>query len=512
MEEIVLDGESLTMALVDRFLSDDLAVALSAAAMERVEACHRFCRRLAEGEEAVYGVNTGFGQFARTRIEKGKLTDLQVNLLRSHAVGMGEYLEPEVVRLMMLLRLNSLLRGHSGVSTETVRLLGDVLNRGIVPAVPRYGSVGASGDLAPLAHVALALVGEGRVFHRGELKDSSLALQAEGLRPLTLQPKEGLALINGTQLMSSLAARELLRMRNLLKSAMVAAAMGLEAVEATDRVFDEKIARLKGHPGVAVVAAGFRKLLEGSQIVSSHRNCTRVQDPYSFRCLPQVLGAVADMLGWVEGWVEKEMNASTDNPLLFADDGEVLSGGNFHGEHMAFALDALALAAAETASMAERRIDKLLDNDNPRLPQCLISDPGLNSGLMVTQYLAAALVAENRVLAHPASVDSIPTSAGFEDHVSMGSIAGLKLARVVENTTKVLAVEAICAAQALDFLCPLEPGRGTGPARELIRNQVPFIERDTALPDFLQAVEAMISAGEMVAAAERAVGDLLEGG
>jgi len=500
----------LTLPQVDRFLAGGVEVEVSPEARRRVEECHRFCLQVADGARPAYGVNTGFGRFARTRIDQESLGQLQLNLLRSHAVGLGELLPSEVVRLMMLLRLNSLVKGYSGVSPAAVDLLLAFLNRDIIPVVPAYGSVGASGDLAPLAHMALPLVGEGEVIYRGEQMPASEALSREGLEAIVLGPKEGLALINGTQMMSAFALRESLRLRRLVKSSMIAAAMALEAAQATDRVFDERIARLKGHPGPALVAAGFRRLLEGSEVIASHRDCERVQDPYSFRCLPQVLGAVADTLGWVERWVEREVNAATDNPLLFAETEEVLSGGNFHGEHMAFALDALAVAAAETASMAERRIDKLLDSDNPALPSCLVREPGLNSGLMVAQYLAAALVSENKVLCHPASVDSIPTSAGFEDHVSMGSIAALKVAKVVDNAFTVVGVELVCAAQALDFLAPLEPGRGTAVARECLRREVPFLESDQVLRGHLEQARRLAAEGDLVEEVEKVVGDLLE--
>ncbi|MCI0452554.1 MAG: aromatic amino acid lyase, partial [Candidatus Latescibacteria bacterium] len=335
------------------------------------------------------------------------------------------------------------------------------------------------------------------------------ALRAAGVKPLVLRAKEGLALINGTQFMAAQAARETLRARRLVKTAMGAAAMSLEAYQATDRVFDARLHALKRHPGQARVAEGFRKVLADSAVVASHKECDRVQDPYSFRCLPQVLGAVVDTLAWVESWVEREVNSVTDNPIIFPEDGDALSGGNFHGEHMAIALDALAIAGSEIASIAERRVDQLMSGDGDKVPRCLIKNPGLNSGFMIAQYLAAALVSENKVHAHPASVDTIPTSMGFEDHVSMGSIGALKLSRVLDNVTRVVAIELLCGAQALDFHEGLAPGRGTQEARTAVREVVPFVDHDQSLSGHLAALEVRVATGEIVRRVERVVGELL---
>ena len=511
MPSLILDGHSLTLGQIHGFLDGEAKVSVAPEALARVRATATFCEHLAESDEPHYGINTGFGRFARTRIPAEDARALQLNLVRSHATAMGAPLDDELVRLMMLLRVNSLVIGNSGVTERVVALLVAMVNAAIVPVVPCYGSVGASGDLAPLAHISLALIGEGEVRHRGRTVPARDALKAAGLEAVVLQPKEGLALINGTQLMAASAARETLRTRRLLKTGMAAAALSIEAYQATDRVFDPRLHAVKRHPGQRRVAAGFRKLLAQSEVIASHKNCDRVQDPYSFRCSPQVLGAVDDTLAWVEQWTEREINSVTDNPIVFPQDGDVISGGNFHGEHMAIALDALAIASAEVASIAERRIDRLMDGDGERVPRCLIREPGLNSGFMIAQYLAAALVSENKVHAHPAAVDTIPTSMGFEDHNSMGSIGALKLTRVLDNVARVVAIELLCGAQALEFHAPRAAGRGTQAARDAVRETVAFIERDESLSPHLAALETRVASGDILRRVEAAVGELLEG-
>ena len=508
MRTLSIDGHSLRLDDLSEFLAGRVRVAPSADALTRVRACADFCARVAADETPHYGINTGFGKFARVHIDAKHAAELQHNLLRSHATAAGEPLDRDTVRLMMVLRANSLLAGFSGASAELIGLILDLVERDITPVVPCYGSVGASGDLAPLAHLSLALVGEGDVLYQGRKAPTHEALAAEGLKPHVLRPKEGLALINGTQFMSAIGVRECLRARILLGTSMAAAAMSLEAFQATDRVFDTRIHQLKPHPGQARVAEAFRRLHEKSAIVLSHKDCPRVQDPYSFRCIPQVLGAVDDMLAWIESWVVREINAVTDNPIVFPEDGDVISGGNFHGQHMAFALDALAIACCEIASISERRVDQLMSGDGERVPRCLIQDPGLNSGFMIAQYLAAALVSENKVHAHPASVDTIPTSMGFEDHVSMGSIAALKLTRVLDNVARVVAVELLCGAQAIDFHEPLKPGKGTAAAHQAVRAAVPFIARDTSLTPHIAALETRANSGVILGAVEAAVGPL----
>lgn len=509
MRTLSIDGHHLRPGDLDAFFTGAVRVEAAPEALARVRRCAAFCEHLADGDTLHYGINTGFGKFARTRVRPADAVELQHNLIRSHSAALGSALDDDIVRLMIVLRANSLLVGNSGVSEALVLRLLELVNRGVTPRVPSYGSVGASGDLAPLAHMSLALIGEGEVSYRGRVVPAKEALAAEGLAPLALRPKEGLALINGTQMMSAFAVRELFRARRLLATSMAAAAMSLEAFQATDRVFDPRLHALKRHPGQGLVAEAFRRLHDGSEIIRAHRNCDRVQDPYSFRCIPQVLGAVVDTFEWVETWVEREINAVTDNPIVFPDDGDVISGGNFHGEHMAIALDALAIAASEIASISERRLDRLMEGDGEKVPRCLIANPGLNSGFMIAQYLAAALVSENKVHAHPASVDTIPTSMGFEDHVSMGSIAALKLVRVLDNVARVVAVELVCGAQALDFHRPLTAGRGAQAAFASVRAHVPFIEKDSVLSDHLSNAESRAASGEILSAVEAEVGALL---
>ncbi len=509
---LTLDGDGLTVGALAAWLDADAAgtarVAVSPDARAALERGCAFRRGLGLSDDAFYGINTGFGRFARTRVDADRAAELQVNLVRSHSAGSGERLDDGVVRLMMVLRVNALLAGHSGVRPELVDHLVAMLNAGVVPCVPSRGSVGASGDLAPLAHVALCAIGEGRARVAGREMPAHEALAHAGLEPLVLEPREGLALINGTQLMTAFAVTALVDLRRVLAAALCAAAMSTEAYRGTDRAFDARIARLKRHPGTRVVADAMRRLMADSAIVASHRDCDRVQDPYSFRCVPQVLGAVLDTMTWVTEWVDREINAVTDNPLLFPDDGDVLSGGNFHGEHVAMALDALAVAACEIGAIAERRIDKLVEGDDDVLPRCLVPESGVHSGLMIAQYLAAALASENKVYAHPASVDTIPTSMGFEDHVSMGSVAALKLPRVVDNVARIVAVELLCAAQALDYHRGLAPGRGSAAAHAAVRERVPFIERDTVVADLVAPLVDAVRDGSVVRAAEAAVGPL----
>jgi histidine ammonia-lyase len=447
---------------------------------------------------AVYGVTTGFGHLASVRIAPADAAQLQVNLVRSHAVGAGEPLPADVVRGMMLLLGASLRRGHSGVRPEVVELLQALLERGVTPVVPSKGSVGSSGDLAPLAHLALVLIGEGEATTGAERLPGGEALARAGLEPIELSAKEGLALINGTHLMAAAGGLAVLEAQRLVAASVTAVALSLEAFKGSTVPFDARLHAVRPQPGQAAVAARLRELLAGSPVVASHADCGRVQDPYTLRCAPQVIGAVSDAVDYVTGALERELHAVTDNPLVFPDDGEVLSGGNFHGQPLSLPLDHLALAMTELASFAERRIYALLSPGYAELPPFLSPRPGLSSGLMIAQYAAAALVNECQVLSHPAGAGSIPTSAGQEDFNSMGALAALKARTVVENASHVLATELVCAAQGLEFHRPL---RSTDPLEEAVgkvRAIVPRVEEDRSLAGELAELAAALRSGELV--------------
>jgi histidine ammonia-lyase len=440
-------------------------------------------RRIAGGA-ATYGVNTGFGKLANQRVGDDRLSDLQRNLLVSHAVGVGTPVSPEITRIMLALKVHSLGLGYSGVSERTFERLLELAKRDLLPVIPSRGSVGASGDLAPLAHMALPLIGLGHFWGPGGAhRPAAEVLKEHGLEPISLGAKDGLSLINGTQFMAAYGAWILHRATKLVRTADILAAMSLEALQGSAHPFDERVHAIRPHKGQMDVARNMRRLLEESEILESHRDCGKVQDPYCLRCVPQVHGASRDALSYGVGVLETEMNAVTDNPLVF-EDGEVISGGNFHGQPLALALDFAAIALAELASISERRIYLLLEGHDG-LPRLLMQETGLNSGFMIPQYTAAALVSENKVLCHPASVDSIPTSLGQEDHVSMGSISAVKLLQVMENLEHVFAIEALTAAQALDYRAPLKPGRGVELAHTLIRERIPHREGDYLFQDDL---------------------------
>jgi len=496
MRPIELDGTSLTLDDLGRVAIEGVPCRLGPAARERVAAGRRAVDAVLATGEAVYGLNTGFGDLARVRIPPDRLASLQERLLRSHAAGVGEPLPDPAVRAMLALRANTLGRGHSGVRPELVDGLLALLEHGILPLVPSQGSVGASGDLAPLAHLALPLVGRGRVRRRGREEDAAAALAAAGLAPLELAPKEGLALINGTQAMTALLALAALEARRLVRAADLVGALSTDALRGTDAAFDERLHRLRPHPGQQASAANLWRLLQGSPIRESHRvGDLRVQDPYSLRCMPQVHGAVRDVLADVERKLAIEMNAVTDNPLVFPDGdggGELVSGGNFHGEPMAIAADVLAIGLAELASISERRTEKLTNTAFSGLPPFLVEEAGLNSGFMIAQVAAAALVADNKILCHPASVDSIPTSADTEDHVSMGMGAALKLGRVVANARRVLAVELAAAAQGIDLLRPLRSSEPLEALHATVRTRIARWDEDREMAPDLAAAEKLL--------------------
>ncbi len=459
--------------------------------------------------EHTYGVNTGFGRFVSAHIPDELAEELQLRLLRSHACGVGEPYPDEVVRTAMLLRANALAKGYSGARVETVELLVACLNRGVLPVVPSRGSVGASGDLAPLAHLALPLVGEGEAWVEGERLDGAAALRRVGLEPIRLATKEGLSLVNGTQFMTAMAALGLVRARHLAGTADLACALSLEALRGSRTSFQPSIHRSRPLKGQQEAAANVWRLLEGSAIIESHRWCDKVQDAYSLRCAPQVHGACRDLLDYVESTVAVELNAATDNPLVLLEEGQIVSNGNFHGQPLAFALDVLAMAVAELASISERRVERLVNPSlSDGLPPFLVEEGGLNSGFMIPQYVAAALVSENKVLAHPASVDSIPTSAGQEDHVSMGNAAGLKALRVLDNAERTLAIELLAGTQAVEFLAPLRPGNGVCAVHDFVRSLSARLDEDRSLSSDIERVAAAIRSGEILAPVEKEIGAL----
>jgi histidine ammonia-lyase len=505
---IELDGHHLTLEAIEA-VAGGAPVRIAPAARERVRRARDFVdSRFASGE-AIYGVTTGFGRLASISVDPADAVTLQLNLVRSHAAGTGEPLAIPFVRAAGVLRANSLSAGHSGIKPQTLDLIVAMLERGVTPVVPRQGSVGASGDLAPLAHMTLTLIGEGEAFYRGERVPSAVALDRAGLAPIELGAKEGLALINGTQVMTGIAALGLLRAERLAAAADAIGAISLEAYLGSPRVFDRRVNELRPHPGQERVASNLRALLAGSEIVQSHAECDRVQDPYSFRCIPVVHGAVRDSLVHVRRVIEIEANSVTDNPLVFPEDGEFISGGNFHGEPVALAIDFLKIAASELASIAERRLYLLLNAEDRGLPLFLARRLGLESGLMIVQYTAAALVNENKGLAWPSSVDSIPTSAGQEDHVSMGMTSANNLAGVLDNVEGGLACELLGALAAIEFRRPLKSGRGTAAVCAAARESIaPWTADRPPAPDIAAARE-LIASQRLAAAAEAAIGHRL---
>ncbi len=507
---IGLTGDDLTVDDVWAVAVDRSGAMLSGRAREQMNAARELVERAAHGSrEHTYGVNTGFGRFVAVAIPEEQTAELQLRLLRSHACGVGEPYPDEIVRAAMLLRANALAKGNSGARIETVELLLALLERGVVPLVPSRGSVGASGDLAPLAHLSLPLVGEGEAWVEGERLSGADALARVGLEPVELAAKEGLSLVNGTQFMAATLALGLVRARRLARAADVACALSVEALQGSRTSFLPQIHALRPLRGQGASAGNVLHLLGGSAIIEAHRWCDKVQDAYSLRCAPQVHGACRDLLEYAGYTVGVELNAATDNPLVLVDDGELVSNGNFHGQPLAFALDALAMAVAELASISERRLERLVNpNLSDGLPAFLTTDGGLNSGFMIPQYVAAALVSENKVLCHPASVDSIPTSAGQEDHVSMGNAAGLQAWQVLANSERAVAIELLAGAQAVEFHAPLEPGLGGRAARTAVRELSPRLRDDRPLAGDIEAVAAAIRDGSLVSAVEAEAGEL----
>jgi histidine ammonia-lyase len=521
---IELTGDGLTLDDAERILHGQVErLSLAPMARKHVEKARRCLLQLLESGATIYGVNTGFGKLANQRIEAAEVIALQENLLRSHAVGMGPLLGIAISRLALALRIQALAKGYSGVTPALIDILIEMYNRGVVPAIPEQGSVGASGDLAPLAHMALVVMGEGYAFvnrpgneteplraNRTRQKPLSgrAALRQVRLKAHRLQAKEGLSLINGTQISTALLAEAVVRARHLARIADIAGAMTVEATKSSLRPFDPRLQAIRPHPGQIACAANLRRLLANSEIMKSHAECSKVQDAYSIRCMPQVHGTLRGAISHVTAVVECDMNAATDNPLVFAETGEIISGGNFHGQPVALAADLLAAAVTDLSSISERRVENLVNPDLSGLPGFLTPHPGLNSGMMLVQVLAAALVSENKTLSFPASVDSIPTSANREDHVPMSTAAARKCRAVVENATRVLASELLCAAQGIEFHRPLRPGKGAEAAYRHIREHVRPLDRDRTLHPDLEAVERLIRTGSLLTAVETACGRL----
>jgi len=482
---VLLKPGAVDLALLRRIHAGGVALALDASATERMRAAQAAVQDIVDNDKVVYGINTGFGKLVSTRISSNQLAQLQRNLVLSHSVGTGEPLTPAIVRLVLATKIVSLARGHSGVRPALVDALLALFNAGITPRIPAKGSVGASGDLAPLAHLACVLIGEGEAFTPdGRVVSGTEAMARVGLKPFVLGAKEGLALLNGTQVSTALALAGLFGAEDVFAAALISGALSLEAIMGSIKPFDARIHAARGQPGQIAVAAAMLALLEGSEIVPSHADCGRVQDPYSIRCIPQVMGACLDNLTHAARVLVIEANAASDNPLVFAETSEVISGGNFHAEPVAFAADILALAIAEIGAMAERRIALLVDSGLSGLPPFLVRDGGLNSGFMIAQVTAAALVSENKSLAHPASVDSIPTSANQEDHVSMATYAARRLGDMVNNTAVVVGIEAMAAAQGLELRRPLKSSPLVEAEFAAIRAKVAFLEADRYLaPD-----------------------------
>jgi len=505
---LAIDGESLTVEEVVRVARAFEPVRLGQRAIPRIEASRAALLRIVKSGRPTYGVTTGLGQLENVSIPKADVLRLQVNLVRSHAVGVGDPLPEDAVRAAMLVRANALAKGYSGIRRELVELLLGMLNRRVHPVVPSQGSLGASGDLAPLAHIALVMIGEGAAMDRGKRMDGGAALRAKGLKPLRLGPKEGLAVLNGTAVMGGMGCLLVADALQLLKDAEIAASMSLEALRGSPQPFDERLSRLKKQIGQHLVAGTMMKLLKDSEVIESHKGPHKVQDAYSLRCIPQVLGACYESIHYARQVVEIEINSATDNPLIVPGSEEVLSGGNFHGQSLAFALDFLALGLVVLGAIAERRVARLIDAHLSGLPPFLTEHSGLQSGMMLLQYTAAALVSENKVYAHPASADSIPTSANQEDHNSMGQGAALKARRVLENARRIVAIEYLCAAQGLEFLKPLRPGIGPRIAHRVIRRSIPKVTQDRPQADDIERIVGMMAARAIAGAVEEKVGHL----
>jgi len=508
MEEIFLGVDGMTTEDLVAIARYEATVRLTEESEKRILSTRKLIEHWVQEEKIIYGVTTGFGALSDVIISKEDTWQLQKNILMSHAAGVGNPLDKETVRAVMALRVKDLARGHSGIRLETVNHLIKILNRGICPIVPEKGSVGASGDLAPLAHLCLVLIGQGEAFYKDQRISGMEALRKCGMAPIQLEAGEGLALVNGTQVMTAIGGLAVYDSLKLAKMSDIAAAMSLEVLMGSRTEFDPRIHRVRPHPGQAAAADNMGRITQNSEIISSHKDCSRIQDAYTLRCSPQVHGASKDAITYARKVVETEMNSSTNNPLIFAESQEFLLGGNFHGQPVALAMDFLCMALCELANISERRIERLVNPQLSGLPAFLVRDGGLNSGFMIAQYTAASLVSENKVLSHPACVDSIPTSANKEDHVSMGSISARKCREIVKNTEYVIAIELLCGAQAMDLFTNMKPGEGTLVAYRIIRDNVPHLDKDRILSKDIETMVHLMRSGKILEEVERVVGEL----
>ena len=509
MKNIVINGENLQISHIEPVARKRVKVGLGKDVKEALASVQRIIKKAIDGRKVIYGVTTGFGALSDVFISKGQRKQLQMNIIKSHSAGVGNVFDEECVRAIMLLRINSLAKGNSGVRYSTLKTLMEMLNKGVHPVIPEKGSVGASGDLAPLSHLALVLIGEGKAVYKDKLLTGKQAMKAAGVKLCELEAGEGLALINGTQVMTGVGALVVNDSVKLLKTADIAAGMSLEVLLGSNIELNEKIHRARPHNGQITCAENLRRITKKSEIISSHEDCSRVQDAYSIRCCPQVHGASMDALSYVKKVIETEINSATDNPLIFPDTDEIFNnGGNFHGQPVALAMDFLTIALSEIANISERRTERLVNPLLSGLPAFLVKNPGLNSGMMIAQYTAASLVSENKTLSHPASVDSIPTSANKEDHVSMGTIAARKCRQVLFNVENVIAIELLCAAQALDLFTNLKAGAGTLEAYKLIRKHISHLEEDRILSNDIEKMQELVHDGAILASVEKKIGEL----
>ena len=509
MKKIFLGVDRITIEDLVAIARHEAKVQITEESKSRILDTRKLIDRWVQEEKTIYGVTTGFGALSDVIISKEDTQRLQENILMSHAAGVGNILDKETVRAIMALRIKDLARGHSGIRLETVNCLTDLLNRGVCPVVPEKGSVGASGDLAPLAHLCLILIGQGEAFYDGQRIPGAEALKRCGMDPLKLEAGEGLALVNGTQVMTAIGGLAVYDSLRLSKMSDIAAAMSLEVLMGSKTEFDPRIHEVRPHPGQAAAAENMDRITQNSEIISSHKDCSRVQDAYTLRCSPQVHGASKDSINYALNVVETEMNSSTNNPLFFPESEEFLLGGNFHGQPVALAMDFLCMAVSELANISERRIERLLNPKLSGLPAFLVSDGGLNSGFMIAQYTAAALVSENKILSHPACVDSIPTSANKEDHVSMGTISARKCREIVKNSEHVISIELLCGAQAMDLFTNLKPGKGTLVAYKTIRDAVSHLDKDRILSRDIETVVHLMRSGKILKEVEKVIGKLV---